>query len=139
MSEKETQPTLIDLEEADMLLEHPGQDIRGRSVYDRGGEELGDIDGLIIDEAERKVRFIRIGSGGFLGIGKTKRLVPVDALTRIEDDRVYIDRTKEHVAGSDPYDPAVVPVSDFYQNLYTHYGYTPFWAGGYIYPYPPPR
>ncbi|WP_282779998.1 hypothetical protein [Nocardia sp. CC201C] len=28
---------------------------------------------------EQRVRLLRIGSGGLLGIGKTKRLVPVEA------------------------------------------------------------
>ncbi|WP_368680593.1 PRC-barrel domain-containing protein (plasmid) [Rhodococcus opacus] len=138
MAENENQRTLIDLDDAAMMLEHPSEDIRGRRVYDREGRELGAIDGLIIDEAESKVRFLRIGSGGFLGFGKTKRLVPVDAITRIEDDAVHLDRTREHVAGSDPYDPEVVPVADFYQRLYEHYGYVPYWAPGYVYPYPPP-
>ncbi|WP_016693502.1 PRC-barrel domain-containing protein [Rhodococcus rhodochrous] len=139
MSEEETYPTLIDLDEGEMMLLNPHEDIRGRRVYDRDGEQLGDVDGLLVDEAEQKVRFVRLGSGGFLGIGKTKRLVPVDAITRVEDSGVHIDRTKEHVAGSEPYDPTVLPASDFYQRLYTHYGYPPFWAHGYMYPYPPPR
>ncbi|AWK74935.1 PRC-barrel domain-containing protein [Rhodococcus oxybenzonivorans] len=138
MTESENQRTLIDLDEAALMLEHPAEDIRGRSVYDRDGHELGKIEGLIVDEAERKVRFLRIGSGGFLGFGKTARLVPVDAITRITDDAVHLDRSKEHVAGSDPYDPQVMPVSDFYRRLYEHYGYAPFWAAGYVYPYPPP-
>ncbi|WP_196775160.1 PRC-barrel domain-containing protein [Rhodococcus opacus] len=69
MAENETQRTLIDLDDAAMMLEHPGDDIRGRRVYDGEGQELGAIDGLIIDEAESKVRFLRIGSVDFSGSG----------------------------------------------------------------------
>jgi hypothetical protein len=130
-------PTLIDLDNTQLRVEHPEADIRGRTVFDRGGQILGDVDGLIVDEDARRVRFLRIGSGGFLGLGKTKRLVPVDAVDRIDDVSVHLDRTGEHVAQSTEYDPSIVPLADFYDDLYTHYGYTPFWTPGYIYPYPP--
>ncbi|MFD4368657.1 PRC-barrel domain-containing protein [Rhodococcus sp. NPDC058521] len=131
------QPTLIDLDDADLLLENPTDDIRGRNVFDRHGDEIGHIDGLVVDEDEKKVRFVRIGSGGFLGFGETKRLIPVDAITRIADNEVHIDRTKEHVADSSPYDPNVLKTADFYKHLYRHYGYGTFWSPGYVYPYPP--
>lgn len=131
------QPTLIDLDDGDLKLENPTDDIRGRNAFDRHGDKIGDIDGLVVDEDERKVRFIRIGSGGILGIGETKRLVPVDAITRISDNEVHIDRSKEHVAESSPYDPKVLKTSDFYKGLYGYYGYGTFWSPGYVYPYPP--
>ncbi|MDF3311994.1 PRC-barrel domain-containing protein [Rhodococcus sp. T2V] len=130
-------PTLIDLDATPLTMEHPEADIRGRTVFDRGGHVLGDVDGLIVDADERRVRFLRIGSGGFFGLGKTKRLVPVDAVIRIDDVSVHLDRTGEHVAQSAEYDPSIVPDADFYETLYTHYGYAPFWMPGYTYPYPP--
>ena len=127
-------PTLIDLGDTDLRLENPLEDIRHRTVHDRVGEKIGEVEGLIIDEGERKVRFIRIGSGGFLGLGRTERLVPVDAITRIGATDVHIDRTREHVAGSSPYDPAIVDRVEFYRDLYNHYGIQPFWTPGYVYP-----
>ncbi|QYA99931.1 PRC-barrel domain-containing protein (plasmid) [Rhodococcus sp. USK10] len=135
-------PTLIDLDAPQLTMEHPEADIRGHTVFDRGGHVLGDVDGLIVDADERRVRFLRIGSGGFFGLGKTKRLVPVDAVIRIDDVSVHLDRTgdhvaRSHVARSAEYDPSLVPDADFYEHLYTHYGYAPFWMPGYTYPYPP--
>ncbi|MGW3482364.1 PRC-barrel domain-containing protein [Rhodococcus indonesiensis] len=73
-------PILIDLDDTDLTLVDPGDDIRGRAVYDRDGDEIGTVDGLLVDEQDRTVRLLRIGSGGFLGLGKTDRLVPVDAV-----------------------------------------------------------
>jgi hypothetical protein len=34
-------------------------------VVDRGGAGIGEIDDLVIDEEERRVRLLQVGSGGF--------------------------------------------------------------------------
>ena len=72
------------------------------------GEELGKVDDLLIDEREQKVRFLEVTSGGFLGLGATKFLLPVDAITRLTDDSVYINQSRESVAGAPRYDPTLV-------------------------------
>ncbi|QHE72721.1 PRC-barrel domain-containing protein [Rhodococcus sp. WAY2] len=129
--ETENYPTLIDLDDTTLTLANPLEDIRGEKVYDREGHEIGNVDGLLVDEQENRVRFLRIGSGGFLGLGKTKRLIPVDAITRREAGEVHIDRTKDNVAGSSPYDPELENAPEYYAGLYGYYGYMPFWAPGY--------
>ena len=48
----------------------PEADIRGRTVIDSDGAEVGTVDDLLIDEEEDRVRFLRIGSGGILGMGR---------------------------------------------------------------------
>jgi len=40
---------------------------------DKDGRDLGTIEGLLIDEAERKVRFMEVASGGFLGLVRASR------------------------------------------------------------------
>ncbi|WP_306362630.1 PRC-barrel domain-containing protein [Nocardia sp. CC227C] len=130
-------PTLIDLDDTDLTLRDPAYDIGNRTVFDSEGTEIGEVDGLVIDESERRVRFIRIGSGGVLGIGQTKRLVPVEVIVGIEGKSVHIDRTKQHVTDSQPYDPPLVDAPTFYETLYGQYGYPPFWGAG-ISRYPTP-
>ncbi|MFV9455351.1 PRC-barrel domain-containing protein [Rhodococcus sp. NM-2] len=134
-TENEKQPTLIDLDDTDLAFTDQLEDLRGRKVYDRDGDEIGQVDGLIVDERENTVRFLRIGSGGFLGLGKTARLIPVEAITGRDADKVHIDRTKETVAGSSPYDPELVETPEYYGGLYGYYGYLPFWGARYISPY----
>lgn len=125
--------TLVSLGDANMTVADPAEDVRGRSVKDRNGDDIGKVDDLLIDQRDRKVRFMKIGSGGFLGIGEKEVLIPVDTITRIDNDTVYINKTREHVAGGPIYDPAVVN-DDYYNNLYGYYGYAPYWAPGYTYP-----
>ena len=125
------QTTLLRLEDTDLDVS-PAEDVRGLMVVDRDGDEVGEVDSLLIDEGGRKVRFLEVGSGGFLGIGQEKRLIPVDAVTRI-DDRVHIDTSREHVAQSAAYDPELTNTDDLEQ-IYGHYATPPYWMSGYVYP-----
>lgn len=128
---------LIKLSDSDEAIAHASDDIRGHSVKDRAGEDLGTVDDLLLDPTENKVRFLVVASGGFLGMGKDKTFLPVDAITRISDDEVHIDQTREHVAGAPGYDPELVDVPDdpdYYGSVYGYYGFVPFWTPGYAYP-----
>ena len=97
------------------------------------GEELGAVNDLFIDEQERKVRFLEVSSGGFLGLGATKFLLPVDAISRITSDVVHINQSRERVAGAPRYDPTLVE-ERYVSDVYSHYGYPPYWGPDYDYP-----
>ena len=127
------QANLYKLSDSPLTVADPAEDIRGRQIVDSAGNEVGKIDDLMIDDRQGKVRFLLAGSGGFLGIGETKFLIPVDAVTRITGDTVYINQTREHVAGAPRYDPELADMS-YWDSLYGYYGYALYWAPGYIYP-----
>lgn len=131
-----TQVGLVPLSDTDLVVAGDDADVRGRTVVDRNGDEIGEVDGLLVDTDEKRVRFLQIGSGGFLGIGERKQLVPVDAVTRVGDEEVTIDKDREHVAGAPVYDPQLEQARDrgYYEGLYGYYGYPPFWGPGYRYP-----
>lgn len=130
--------TLVRLKDTDLMVE-PKDDIRGMDVLDRDDEKIGTVDTLVIDEQENRVRFLEVGSGGFLGIGEEKRLIPVDAVVRVDKEAVRVDTTRENVRGGPGYDPDVVEDDpEYYGNLYGYYGFPPFWAPGYVYPHPRP-
>lgn len=132
---------LMRLKDTDLMVAGDGADVRGRTAVDRNGQELGEIDDLFIDADEQKVRFLQLASGGFLGIGEKKSLVPVDAVARVEEDRVVIDQERAKIAGAPAYDPRLkeIPDPDFYEGLYGYYGYPPYWTPGYMYPRYPYR
>jgi sporulation protein YlmC with PRC-barrel domain len=114
--------SLVKLSDSDQILADPAEDIRGRDVRDRDGEDLGKVDDLLIDTAEHKVRFLRIEHGGVLGLGATPSFVPVDAITRISGDTVHLSESRERVTGAPRYDPDVIDGSDLYDSLYGYYG-----------------
>lgn len=126
--------TLLRLADSRLELADERADIRGRKVRDVTGEDIGKVHDLLIDEAERKVRFVEVASGGILGIGDTKFLLPVEAVTGVTEDEVRINQPHTKVAGSPRYDPMLIE-EPLLSSLYGYYGYrTPFWGAGYVYP-----
>jgi sporulation protein YlmC with PRC-barrel domain len=125
---------LVRLGDSDLTLAEPSDDLRGRKVLDVNGDEVGTVEGLFIDEDERRVRLLQVGSGGFFGLGEKKQLIPVDAITWLSEEEVQIAQDLTHLAGAPLYDPEVVPARTFYQDLYDYYDVAPYWAPGYVYP-----
>ena len=79
-------PAILRLSDSGLTPASAEQDIRGRKVIDSDRRDVGVVDELMIDDAEKKVRFLRVESGGFLGIGGRRFLVPVDAIMKIDGD-----------------------------------------------------
>lgn len=128
------QPGLVKLRDTDQTVANPDEDVRGRAIRDRDGEDLGKVDDLLIDEAEGRVRFLVAEHGGILGIGATQSFIPVDVITGISADEVHIDSSRDHVAGAPRYDPELGDELDFFSSIYGYYGLPPFWGPGYIPP-----
>lgn len=112
----------------------PADDIRGRTVKDKDGPDLGKVHDLLIDDQEHWVRFLLVEHGGFLGLGATESFIPVDDITTITDTLVSINHTREHVAAAPAYNPDLIDARSYHGSIYDHYGYTPFWDAGYDYP-----
>ena len=131
---------MIRMGDSSLAFVDGAQDIRGRKVVDRNQEEIGKVQDLFVDQSEEKIRFLEISSGGFLGLGETKFLVPVDAITTVKENEVRIDQTRQHLAGAPSYAPELVDAR-YLTNVYDYYGYVPYWGADYTYPpfpyYPP--
>jgi sporulation protein YlmC with PRC-barrel domain len=130
----ESLASLVRLSDTGRTVASSEEDVRGKTVRDPEGENLGKVDDLLIDTAEHRARFLRLEHGGIFGFGATHSFVPVEAITRI-DDEVHVDRSRDVVADAPRYDPEVTDDTSYYSNLYGYYGYAPFWGPGLI---PPP-
>ena len=118
---------VVKFSDSDFVFENPEQDIRGKDVYAVDGEQIGSVDDLYIDRQERKVRFLEVGAGGFLGIGERHLLVPVESVTEVGEARVTIEPGREKVAGPPPFDTTVVAPTTAHQRRrqgHDDYGYT---------------
>lgn len=132
-------PILVRISDSDLTVPDQ-QEIRGRHVIDPDGQPLGTVNDLLIDEEKKQVRFLEVRSGGFLGIGQDRVLVPVEAVTHIGED-VHVNTTRSRVEGSPGYDPDLAtagPLS-YYGNVYGYYGITPYWGQGVVHPGRMPR
>lgn len=128
--------TLVKLSDTDQTVANAGDDIRGRKVKDKDDNDVGTVHDLLIDDRERKVRFLLVEHGGFLGVGETKTFIPIDAITRITDKDVYINHSSEHIARAPRYDPKLIDDPAYYGRIYDYWGHTPYWNEGYVYPSP---
>jgi sporulation protein YlmC with PRC-barrel domain len=100
---------LVRLSDSELVLVDQTQDVRGLDVYDKDGDQIGTVEDLYADEKERKVRFLDVGAGGFLGLGEKHFLVPVEAVAKVDQAGVTVDQSRERVAESPPFDADVVP------------------------------
>jgi sporulation protein YlmC with PRC-barrel domain len=124
---------LVPLGDSNLVLANGEDDVRGMPVLDPDGHRIGEVHEIVVDEEERRARLLVVASGGVLGLGKHKRLVPVDAVARV-DDAVHLHHSPDKVQQGAEYDPALADAPDYFE-VYAHYGYTPFWHGAYPRPY----
>jgi sporulation protein YlmC with PRC-barrel domain len=138
MAQTDKTATIVRLSDTELTVADPAEDIRGRTVIDRDREEIGEVNDLLIDDHDKRVRFLEVASGGFLGLGKTTFLIPVEAITHIGGEEVSINQTRQHIAGSPPYDPTLIhqdaDEGGYYGDVYRYYNYPPYWGPGYVYP-----
>jgi len=62
----------------DLALANPAEDVRGRKVVAKDGENIVGVNDLFLDQFETKVRSLEVASGGFLGLRETKFLIPTE-------------------------------------------------------------
>lgn len=135
----DTQSSLVRLSDSeDVRLQFRTQDVRGLHVYDSNGEQIGSVENLYVDEEKREVRFLDVAAGGFLGIGEKHFLIPVEAVTEVGEDSLTVDRSRQKVVDSPPFDTSVMPRASYQRDIYDYYGYSPrrpdagpgAWPGG---------
>ena len=127
MQRAEPQPNLIKLSDSENLrLREPLKNIRGLDVYDSNGEEIGSVEDLFVDQEAQFPRFLDVGAGGFLGIGKKHFLVPFEEVRRHvgEEERVIVRQDRDKVLGSPDFDPDEMPEVDLQRAVYAYYGYS---------------
>lgn len=79
---------------------------------DREGQKMGFVDDLLLDANDSQIRFIQIAHGGLLGISRNHFLMPVNAITKIDDQYVHIDRSRNDVERKTLYAPRLVEGAD---------------------------
>lgn len=121
---------LITLSDTGRTVADPAQDVRGRTVRDASGEELGTVEDLLVDAEADQVRMLRITHGGLLGIGAETIVLPVEAVSRLTGDEVVVDQSRDRITSAPAYDPDLADQMSYYGDLYGYYGYTPYWAPG---------
>jgi hypothetical protein len=127
---------LVRFSDSKTYFADPREDIRGRKVCDAAGHALGSVERLLLDNEHHHVRFLEVWTRtGFLGLHRHLTPIPVDAISRLEPDAVYLERTRQQVDAAPriEQDPKTL-TREVLASLFRHYGYTPYWKESYVAP-----
>ncbi len=87
----------------------PWQELKERKVLDVGGEEVGELIDLYIDVSWKKVRYLVVKSGGWIGgLGAKYHTIPIEQVVEYDADRIVVDRSREQAEGLGEFDPEVL-------------------------------
>ncbi len=109
---------------ADNAPDDPNANLRGREALDRAGERVGEVTGLLID-GERRVRFLHLATDSLLTVAERHTLVPVEAIDRIEVDRVHLAPLWERIFSAPPYESGRIYPAEYYAGLLDYFGCGP--------------
>ena len=117
------QPNLVNLNDTDLHLDEPWQDLRGLDVYDFNDDKIGSVEDVYVDREQRQARLLVVSTGGVLGVGKKHFLVPVEDVKRdMDGERVTVVHSKDKVTESPEFDPDDELKSDVQRAVYAYYG-----------------
>lgn len=117
-----------------MATSNPGfdlvssQDMEGATVFDPRGEEIGEIDHLMIDRTSGRVRYAVMAFGGFLGLGHSHYPLPWSSLSFDSQRQAYIaDITEQQLHDAPEFSDDSWSDRDWEQRLHEHYHARPYW------------
>jgi len=105
--------------------------LEGDKVVNRQGEDLGEIDEIMIDVPRGRIAYAVMSSGGFLGMGDKLFAIPWSALTLDTDNKCFIlDVDKQRLENAPGFDKDHWPsMADpqFGSQIHSYYGARPYW------------
>lgn len=105
MTDTQYKAVIYSLRDSGMKFKDPSRDVRGRDVIGNDGEKLGMIDDLMMDDKHARIRFIQVAHGGIFGFGQDHFILPVNTITKIEDRKVHVARSREDIERESQYLP----------------------------------
>jgi hypothetical protein len=106
--------------------------VSGTDIYSTNGDNLGEVEDIMIDKVSGKVAYAVVSFGGFLGIGADRRALPWGILRYDTDQGGYVVSAATDVLKNAPNTLG----DDFDQSygnpewnsrLYSHFGMPPYW------------
>jgi sporulation protein YlmC with PRC-barrel domain len=110
-------PVLVKMSDSGFGVKSREADIRRLGVFNQDGDQIGSVEDFYVDTHEREVRFLEVSSGGFLGLGEKRFLVPVEAVTNFREGGVTVGESREKTSGS-PFDTKIVPLVAYERDEY---------------------
>lgn len=107
--------------------------VKGTNVRNPEGEDIGNIEDLMIDWRHGIVAYAVLSFGGFLGMGTKWFAIPMESFqfdTEQESSDVILPVKKEDLENAPGFDKDNWPQyadQSFVSSVYIHYGIEPYW------------
>lgn len=109
--------------------------LNGDSVRNAAGEDLGNVDEIMIDIPSGRIAYAVLSFGGVLGLGNKLFALPWSALQVDEDEKCFIlnvdKATLESAPGFDKSNWPDLADTAFRSQVFRHYGAEPYWEEEY--------
>lgn len=109
----------------------PASTIEGTAVQNAAGEDLGEINELMIDLEKGRIAYAVLSFGGFLGMGDKLFALPWESLNIGPEGDVFIlnvPREKlDNAPGFDKDNWPDMADSSWGESVHSYYGYKPYW------------
>jgi sporulation protein YlmC with PRC-barrel domain len=105
--------------------------LEGNQVVNADGEDLGEIEDIMLDVPNGRIAYAVLSFGGFLGVGEKLFAIPWQALTLDADNKCFIlDVPKEKLQQAPGFDkdhwPSMADMR-WATEIHKYYGMTPYW------------
>lgn len=104
----------------------------GDEVVNAQGDDLGQIEELMIDTEHGQIAYAVLSFGGFLGLGDKLFAIPWQALSLDADNHQFIlNVPKERLEKAPGFDKNDWPQSadrQWLSGIFDYYGYEPYWT-----------
>jgi sporulation protein YlmC with PRC-barrel domain len=112
-----------------LQLDDPAADLRDREVLDRDGQHVGTVADMLVEPKSGTPRLLEVESGGgVFGLGRKSRLIPVEAVSGGDPRSVYVERGRDEILSTDPYQPSDGDEEEAqYASAYAAYDLPPYW------------
>ena len=111
---------------------HKASQLIGMNVNNSSDQKIGDVSNLGLDLKAGRVTYVILGSGGVLGVGDKKYVMPPNAFTLGADKKSLVSGIdKAKLEGAPTLNGEWARISDgpFATRVYQHYEKQPYWSG----------
>jgi sporulation protein YlmC with PRC-barrel domain len=78
-------------------------EIVGQDLYGANGEEIGEVNNVVLNQDGKQAAAL-VGVGGFLGIGEREVAIPLDEISRGQDNRLTTSMTRDAIGNLPAYE-----------------------------------
>lgn len=101
--------------------------VQGTDIFNRTGDNLGEVESVMIDKLSGKVAYAVVTFGGFLGIGAERRALPWKVLSYDVDLGGYMVDADDDLLRQTPVYSDNQNDPQWGTRIHGHFGVPPYW------------